>query len=143
MLKKLIVAIALVASFSAQSVSAQSKKAKPAPAATPAAHTSTAAAAAAANETVALKGGKLLTITHGVIENGVVVMQNGRVTAIGGAGTAIPAGAKVVDVTGMTVYPGLIDSETHLGLTEVSADRTTNDELEASDEIMPHMHVYD
>src|SRR6478736_10291151 len=70
-------------------------------------------------------------------------MQNGRITAIGGAGTAIPAGAKVVDVTGMTVYPGLIDSETHLGLTEVSADRTTNDELEASDEIMPHMHVYD
>ena len=97
----------------------------------------------AANETIALKGGKLLTITHGVIENGVVVMQNGRITAVGGAGTAIPANAKVIDVTGMTVYPGLIDSETHLGLTEVSADRMTNDELEASDEIMPHMHVYD
>src|SRR5262249_25488294 len=98
---------------------------------------------ATANETIALKGGKLLTITHGVIENGVVVMQNGRITAVGGAGTAIPSGAKVIDVTGMTVYPGLIDSETHLGLTEISADRTTNDELEASDEIMPHMHVYD
>ncbi len=62
---------------------------------------------------------------------------------MGGAGTAIPANAKVIDVTGMTVYPGLIDSETHLGLTEISADRMTNDELEASDEIMPHMHVYD
>ncbi len=90
-----------------------------------------------------LSGGKLLTITHGVIENGVVVMQNGRITAVGGAGTAIPAGAKVIDATGMTVYPGLIDSETHLGLTEISADRMTNDELETSDEIMPHMHVYD
>jgi imidazolonepropionase-like amidohydrolase len=71
------------------------------------------------------------------------VMQNGRITAVGAAGTAIPSGAKVIDVTGMTVYPGLIDSETHLGLTEVSADRMTNDELENSDEIMPHMHVYD
>src|SRR5438270_9287585 len=136
MLKKLIVAIALVASFSAQSINAQSKKAKPAPAA----HTST---AVASNETIALKGGKLLTITHGVIENGVVVMHNGRITAVGGAGTAIPSGAKVIDATGMTVYPGLIDSETHLGLTEISADRMTNDEIEMSDEIMPHMHVYD
>jgi imidazolonepropionase-like amidohydrolase len=117
---------------------AQSKKTKPAPA--QAAHGT---AATAANETIALKGGRLLTITHGVIENGVLVMQNGRITAVGGAGTAIPSGAKVIDVTGMTVYPGLIDSETHLGLTEISAERMTNDEIEMSDEIMPHMHVYD
>jgi imidazolonepropionase-like amidohydrolase len=134
MLQKLIIALALVAT-----VAAQTKKPKPAPAA----GEHKMSAAAAPNETIALKGGKLLTITHGVIENGVVVMQNGRITAIGGAGTAIPSSAKVIDVTGMTVYPGLIDSETHLGLTEISADRMTNDELEASDEIMPHMHVYD
>jgi len=141
MLKKLIVVIALVATISAQSISAQSKKTKSAPAPAPAAHSNT--AAAASNETIAIKGGKLLTITHGVIENGVVVMHNGRITAIGGPGTAIPSGAKVIDATGMTVYPGLIDSETHLGLTEISAERMTNDEIEMSDEIMPHMHVYD
>ncbi|MCU1253762.1 MAG: amidohydrolase, partial [Candidatus Angelobacter sp.] len=141
MLKKMIVAIALVAGVAAQSVSAQTKKPKSAPAATSAAHSS--AANATSNETIALKGGKLLTITHGVIENGVVVMHNGRITAVGGPGTAIPSGAKVIDATGMTVYPGLIDSETHLGLTEISAERMTNDEIEMSDEIMPHMHVYD
>jgi imidazolonepropionase-like amidohydrolase len=139
MLKKIILLFLLVAVATAQTATAQTKKPKPAPA--PAGQTSS--AAASSNETVALKGGKLLTITHGVIENGVVVMQNGRITAIGGAGTAIPAGAKVIDATGMTVYPGLIDSETHLGLTEVSADRMTVDELEPSDEIMPHMHVFD
>ena len=132
MLRKALVVLALVAS-----VAAQTKKPKPTPAAAPA------GATAAANETIALKGGKLLTITHGVIENGVVVMQNGRITAVGGAGTAIPAGAKVIDVTGLTVYPGLIDSETRLGLTEVSSDRMTVDEQEPSDEIMPHMHVAD
>ncbi|HLK09698.1 MAG TPA: amidohydrolase family protein [Candidatus Angelobacter sp.] len=141
MLKKLIVVIALVASFSAQIVSAQSKKTKSAPAPAPSAHSN--AATPASNETIALKGGKLLTITHGVIENGVVVMHNGRITAVGGPGTAIPSGAKVIDATGMTVYPGLIDSETHLGLTEISAERMTNDEIELNDEIMPHMHVYD
>jgi len=94
-------------------------------------------------EAIVLRGGKLLTISHGVIENGVLVMQNGRITAVGGASTAIPKGAKVIDVSGMTVYPGLIDSETHLGLTEIQADRMTNDTLEMSDEIMPNMHVYD
>jgi imidazolonepropionase-like amidohydrolase len=96
-----------------------------------------------APETIALRGGKLLTVSHGVIENGVVVMQNGKITAVGPASTAIPAGAKIIDVTGMTVYPGLFDAETHLGLTEVQADRMTDDTLEASDEIMPHMHVAD
>jgi len=93
---------------------------------------------------VVLKGGKLLTITHGVIENGVLVMENGKITAVGpAAGANIPANAQVIDVTGMTVYPGLIDSETALGLTEISAEQSTNDLLELSDEIMPHMHVYD
>lgn len=92
---------------------------------------------------IALKGGKLLTITHGVIENGVVVMDGGKITAVGGANTAIPKNARIIDVTGMTVYPGLIDSETQLGLTEISADDMTNDAVETSDEIMPHMHVAD
>jgi len=98
---------------------------------------------AASAQTVVLKGGKLLTITHGTVDNGVVVMQNGKITAVGGPGTAIPAGAQVIDVTGMTVYPGLIDAETHLGLTEIGAEAMTNDLVEPSDEIMPHMHVYD
>lgn len=100
-------------------------------------------AAQTAPGTVVLKGGKLLTVTHGTIENGVVVMQNGKIAAVGGPGTAIPAGARIVDVTGMTVYPGLIDAETHLGLTEIGAEAMTNDLVEPSDEIMPHMHVYD
>lgn len=92
----------------------------------------------------AIKGGKLLTITHGTIENGVVVMENGKITAVGpSASTQIPANARVLDATGMTVYPGLIDSESHLGLTEISAVPSTNDLVETSDEIMPHMHVAD
>jgi imidazolonepropionase-like amidohydrolase len=121
MLKRFLIALALLSAAWAQS-------SKPAP---------------QKGETIALRGGKLLTVSHGVIENGVVVMQNGRITAVGAASTAIPAGAKVIDVTGMTVYPGLIDAEDHLGLTEIQADRMTDDTLEPSDEIMPHMHVYD
>ena len=91
-----------------------------------------------------LKGGKLLTVSHGVIENGVLVMSAGKISALGASGSvAIPKNAQVIDVTGMTVYPGLIDSESYLGLTEISAEKMTNDLVETSDEIMPHMHVYD
>jgi imidazolonepropionase-like amidohydrolase len=101
-------------------------------------------ALAAQEKPVALKGGKLLTITHGVIENGVIVLQGGKITAVGAASSVtIPSGAQVIDATGMTIYPGLIDSETQLGLTEISAENMTNDLVEPSDEIMPHMHTAD
>jgi imidazolonepropionase-like amidohydrolase len=98
--------------------------------------------AGAQDKPVVLRGGKVLTVTHGVIDNGAIVMEGGRITAVGDAGTIhVPAGARVIDATGMTIYPGLIDSETQLGLTEISAEQTTNDLVELSDEIMPHMHT--
>jgi imidazolonepropionase-like amidohydrolase len=101
-------------------------------------------AAAAQHQAIAIKGGKLLTVSHGVIENGVLVMENGEISALGAATSVkIPKNAKVIDASGMTIYPGLIDSETALGLTEISAEDSTNDRIELTDEIMPHMHVYD
>jgi imidazolonepropionase-like amidohydrolase len=91
-----------------------------------------------------LKGAKLLTITHGTIDNGVLLMENGKIAAVGAAASVkIPANAQVIDATGMTVYPGLIDSESNLGLTEISAEKMTNDLVETSDEIMPHMHTWE
>lgn len=120
----------LLASLFSLPLWAQTSPAKPAP--------------QAASQAIALRNGKLLTITHGVIENGTVVMQDGKITAAGpNASVNIPRGARVIDVTGMTVYPGLIDSETHIGLLEIDLDRATNDMVETFDEIMPHMHVYD
>ena len=95
-------------------------------------------------QVVAIQGGRLLTVSHGTIENGVLVLADGKIAAVGEAGKVkIPDGAQIVDAKGMTVYPGLIDPETNFGLTEISADEMTNDLIEKSDEIMPHMHVYD
>ena len=94
--------------------------------------------------TIAITGGKLLTITHGVIENGVVLIEGGKIAAVGSAASVkVPKGATIVDAKGMTVYPGLIDSETQLGLSEIASDRMTNDTVEPSEEIFPQMHVYD
>ncbi|MGA9416870.1 MAG: amidohydrolase family protein, partial [Terriglobales bacterium] len=98
--------------------------------------------APAQDHPIALKGGKLLTVTHGTIENGTLIMQGGKITAVGAAASVnIPANAQQIDATGMTIYPGLIDSETNLGLTEINAENMTNDLVEMSDEIMPHMHT--
>jgi imidazolonepropionase-like amidohydrolase len=95
-------------------------------------------------QVVAIEGGKLLTVSHGTIENGVLVIADGKIAAVGKAGEVkVPGDAQIVDAKGMTVYPGLIDPETNFGLTEISADQMSNDLVERSDEIMPHMHVYD
>src|SRR6202034_2866895 len=94
--------------------------------------------------TIAITGGKVLTVSHGVIENGGVLMEGGKITAVGTtAAVKVPKGATVVDAKGMTVYPGLIDAETRLGRSEIASDRMTNDTVEPSDEIFPQMHVYD
>src|SRR5580698_317497 len=94
--------------------------------------------------TIAITGGKVLTVSHGTIENGVVLIEGGKISAVGTAASVkVPRGATVVDAKGMTVYPGLIDSETRLGLSEIASDRMTNDTVEPSDEILPQMHVYD
>jgi hypothetical protein len=97
-----------------------------------------------ASGTIAITGGRLLTISHGVIENGVVLIEGGKIAAVGTAALVkVPKGATIVEAKGMTVYPGLIDAETRLGLSEIGSDRSTNDTVEPSDEIFPQMHVYD
>jgi len=62
---------------------------------------------------LAIKGGKLFTVTHGVIENGTILVENGKITAVG-ADVAIPEGAEVIDAAGKWVTPGLIDAHTHI-----------------------------
>ena len=93
---------------------------------------------------IAIVGGKLLTITHGTVENGSIVVEDGKITAVGtAAAVKIPKDAQVFDAKGMTVYPGLFDAETNLGLTEVGSDENSNDLAETGDEIEPHMRVVD
>jgi imidazolonepropionase-like amidohydrolase len=95
-------------------------------------------------QVIAIAGGRLLTVSHGTIENGVLVMADGKIAAVGEAGNvAVPKGAQIVDARGMTVYPGLIDPETNFGLIEIESDQNSTDMAEPSDEIMPHMHVAD
>ncbi|HEX6042551.1 amidohydrolase family protein [Longimicrobium sp.] len=63
----------------------------------------------------AFRGATLLPIAGQPIANGVLVVQGGRITAVGGPGTAIPAGAVVHDMSGKTIMPGLVDTHSHIG----------------------------
>jgi imidazolonepropionase-like amidohydrolase len=65
---------------------------------------------------IAIKGGKVLTITSGTIERGTVLIEGGKIKACGGPDVAVPAGAEVYDATGKWVMPGLIDAHSHLSL---------------------------
>jgi imidazolonepropionase-like amidohydrolase/Tol biopolymer transport system component len=68
---------------------------------------------------VALTGARIVTMSNddgGVIENGVVVVDGNRISAVGAAGDVeIPAGAETLDVSGKTIIPGLIDAHAHGG----------------------------
>ena len=67
---------------------------------------------------VALVGGTVWTADAGgtVFAGGTVILHGGRIVALGGPGTPIPAGAKRIDVKGRFVTPGLIDAHSHLGV---------------------------
>ncbi|HEX2076491.1 MAG TPA: amidohydrolase family protein [Longimicrobium sp.] len=63
----------------------------------------------------AWRGATILPISGPPIQNGVLVVQGGRITAVGGPETPIPAGATVHDATGKTIMPGLVDTHSHIG----------------------------
>ncbi|MEP6692147.1 MAG: amidohydrolase family protein [Gemmatimonadaceae bacterium] len=69
---------------------------------------------AQADQTIVLRGGTVHTAAGAPIANGIVVMQRGRIVAVG-ANVPVPAGATVIDATGKDVIPGLIDNHSHIG----------------------------
>ena len=70
-------------------------------------------------DTYAITNARIVTISGPVIEHGTVVVRNGLIAAAGENVNA-PPDARVIDGTGLTVYPGLIDSYTSLALPEPS-----------------------
>ena len=65
-------------------------------------------------ETYAIRNARIVTVTGPVIENGTIVISGGRITAVG-SNVTVPAGAKTIDGSNLSVYPGMIDSGTVLG----------------------------
>jgi imidazolonepropionase-like amidohydrolase len=82
--------------------------------------------APATAETLIIRGDTVWTGTaQGVIENGVVVIEDDRIVTVGGSGTDVPDGAP--EISAEWVTPGLIASFARTGLVEVGAEDSTND----------------
>ncbi len=68
--------------------------------------------------TFAIVNARIIPVSGPEIANGTVVIQNGKITAVG-AGAAVPSGAERIDGRGLSVYPGMIDAATNMGLIEI------------------------
>ncbi|HSS50989.1 MAG TPA: amidohydrolase family protein [Thermoanaerobaculia bacterium] len=80
---------------------------------------------------------------QGTIQNGTLVIENGRVRAVGGPQVAVPAGARRIDAHGKVVTPGLFDSLSALGVVEVSAVEGTRDGRVQDDRVTAAFNVAD
>lgn len=80
----------------------------------------------------ALTHAKIFTLVGAPIEDGTLVIKDGKIAAVG-ASVEVPKDAEVIDVKGLQVYPGLFDPITQMGLSEISAVSATVDTTETGE----------
>jgi imidazolonepropionase-like amidohydrolase len=66
-----------------------------------------------------ITGATILTASHGTIENGDILIRNGKISEVG-TGLSAPRGARVVDATGKYVTPGIIDAHSHMAAAAIN-----------------------
>jgi len=81
---------------------------------------------AAGPEAILLRGATVHPVSGPDIPDGSVLMRDGKIAEVG-ARIAPPKGARVIDLKGLHIYPGMIDSATEIGLTEIEAVREMSD----------------
>jgi imidazolonepropionase-like amidohydrolase len=86
---------------------------------------------------IALTGGTIHTVSGGIIEEGTVLFEMGKITAVG-VELELPEGTEQINIKGQHVYPGLIAAASVIGLVEISAVRATLD-LEETGQIKPNI----
>ncbi|UCF20019.1 MAG: amidohydrolase family protein [Gemmatimonadota bacterium] len=88
-----------------------------------------------------IRGATVHTLAGDAIANGVLVLSHGVIQEVG-TDVAVPAGATVVDASGLHVYPGMIDAFSRLGLTEIGSVSATEDVAELGS-WNPHLRAYE
>ena len=89
----------------------------------------TASAQSRPSTTYALTHAKIFTLAGAAIDDGTLVLRDGKIAAVG-ANVDVPPGAQVIDARGLQVYPGLFDPVTQMGLREIAAVSATVDSSE-------------
>jgi len=91
---------------------------------------------------IAISNGRVMTMTQGTLECGTVLVEGGRIVALG-KNVEIPEDAQVYDATGKVVMPGLIDAHCHTGIFADGVGWEHSDGNEMTDPITPHMRALD
>ncbi|UCC79506.1 MAG: amidohydrolase family protein [Candidatus Zixiibacteriota bacterium] len=91
---------------------------------------------------LAIKGGRIFTMSEGIIEDGVILIENNRISEVG-RDVEIPEGTTVLDASGKIVTPGLFDAFTQIGLKEISEEESTVDVSEKSEPLTPQVRSID
>jgi imidazolonepropionase-like amidohydrolase len=92
---------------------------------------------------LAILGARIVPIEGDVVEQGTVLVEDGRIVAVGGPDLPVPAGATVVPAEGAWVLPGFIDAHTHLGVHEEGEGWAGDDVNEMTDPNTAHVRVID
>jgi len=97
---------------------------------------------AAAEEIIAIKADRIDTVTSGVIENGVIVIADGKIKAIGND-IEIPEAAEIIEVPDKTIFPGLVNPSSRIGLSQpATGGPESNPHYRVVDELYPHQDEY-
>ena len=91
---------------------------------------------------IAITNGTILTITQGTIAQGTVLVEGGRIVAVG-EWIEIPDDAEIYDAEGKTVMPGMIDAHCHVSLFPEGIGWQQADGNETTDPITPHLRALD
>ncbi|MFM7148827.1 MAG: amidohydrolase family protein, partial [Gemmataceae bacterium] len=92
---------------------------------------------------MAFTGATLHPVSGPRVENGVLVVQGGKILAIGGPGTPIPENAVLIDVRGKTIIPGLVDTHSHVGIYPRPAVPAHSDGNEGSGPVQSGLRAVD
>ena len=89
-----------------------------------------------------IQGGLVKTITGGDIENGQILIDGGKIAAVG-QNLDVPAGTEIIDATGCIVTPGFVDAHCHIGMHEEASRWEGNDTNEYSGPVTPEIRAID
>ena len=97
---------------------------------------------AAAEEIIAIKADRIDTVTSGVIENGIIVIADSKIKAIGND-VEIPEAAEIIDVPDKTIFPGLVNPSSRIGLSRpATGGPVSNPHYRVVDELYPYQDEY-
>lgn len=91
---------------------------------------------------IAITGGLVYPVSSEPIPGGAVLIRSGRIEAVG-AEVSVPAGAQVIDATGMSVIPGIVESHSHTGFKVLNIPATGANNNELSVPINAHVRAID